>query len=182
MTAFSGPILGSSRSAFLRSGGIALPSACRIIRRCTPCFRAKPSIVSPAAYSRRIVSNNSSLALLCILPACQNMPVRVFKGGPNQTIEVGQIRVAKSVKLACTERLDEAHPETLPVARVLQGMSDIRDKAVGTAFSYVEGFREGRSVWFMKLYGDFFWVALVGNTVMDYDRSTPPPSVSSGLQ
>ncbi|MBZ2186252.1 MAG: hypothetical protein K7J46_16190, partial [Bryobacter sp.] len=46
--------------------------------------------------SRRIVSNISILALLCILPACQIKPRQVFKGGPNQAIEMGQIRVAKS--------------------------------------------------------------------------------------
>jgi hypothetical protein len=33
------------------------------MRRCTPCLRASPLIVSPAAYSRRIVSNSSILAL-----------------------------------------------------------------------------------------------------------------------
>ncbi|MFN8941841.1 MAG: hypothetical protein ACK5ZJ_19125, partial [Acidobacteriota bacterium] len=54
-------------------------------------------------YSRRIVSNISILALLCILPACQIKPRQVFKGGPNQAIEMGQIRVAKSASafLAC---------------------------------------------------------------------------------
>ncbi|MFN9432156.1 MAG: hypothetical protein ACK6DX_18670, partial [Acidobacteriota bacterium] len=41
-------------------------------------------------------SNISILALLCILPACQIKPRQVFKGGPNQAIEMGQIRVAKS--------------------------------------------------------------------------------------
>jgi hypothetical protein len=47
-------------------------------------------MVSPAAYSRRIVSNNSILALLGILPACQKQAAQGLGGGPNQMIKVGQ--------------------------------------------------------------------------------------------
>ncbi len=52
------------RSVFLRGFGKALPIASRTIRRCTPSFFATPAIVpTPNSYSRRICSNNSTLAL-----------------------------------------------------------------------------------------------------------------------
>src|SRR5580704_15166471 len=52
------------RSVFFRGFGNALPIASRTIRRCTPNFCATPAIVpTPNSYSRRICSNNSTLAL-----------------------------------------------------------------------------------------------------------------------
>src|SRR5579862_1115714 len=52
------------RSSFFRGFGSALPIASRTIRRCTPNFWATPAIVpTPNSYSRRICSNNSTLAL-----------------------------------------------------------------------------------------------------------------------
>src|SRR5580692_8532449 len=52
------------RSVFFRGFGSALPMASRTIRRCTPSFWATPAIVpTPNSYSRRICSNNSTLAL-----------------------------------------------------------------------------------------------------------------------
>ena len=52
------------RSVFFRGFGNALPMASRTIRRCTPSFWATPAIVpTPNSYSRRICSNNSTLAL-----------------------------------------------------------------------------------------------------------------------
>ena len=66
MCSFSGPSLGVSRTTVFLSGGIALDSACRTIRRCTPCFVESPWIVSPAAYPRRITSNSSIFCLLSI--------------------------------------------------------------------------------------------------------------------
>src|SRR5712692_6225331 len=57
--------LGRSRSGIFRSGGIALASALRTSRRCTPSFRATARIVPPpCSYSRRICSYSSTLALL----------------------------------------------------------------------------------------------------------------------
>src|ERR1022692_3584342 len=52
------------RSVFFRGFGNALPIASRTMRRCTPTFWATPAIVpTPNSYSRRICSNNSTLAL-----------------------------------------------------------------------------------------------------------------------
>lgn len=45
MNPFAGLSLGCSRSGLFRSGGSALASACRTIRRCTPDSRAIPRIV-----------------------------------------------------------------------------------------------------------------------------------------
>src|SRR6266478_6334339 len=57
--------LGRSRSGIFRSGGIALASALRTSRRCTPSFRATARIVPPpCSYSRRICSYSSTFALL----------------------------------------------------------------------------------------------------------------------
>jgi hypothetical protein len=52
------------RSVFFLRAGVALRTASRTIRRCTPSLRAIPIIVpAPNSYSRRICSNNSTLAL-----------------------------------------------------------------------------------------------------------------------
>ncbi len=52
------------RSVFFRCAGVALRTASRTMRRCTPNFRATPAIVpAPNSYSRRICSYSSTLAL-----------------------------------------------------------------------------------------------------------------------
>src|ERR1017187_1714141 len=56
---------GRSLSGIFRSAGIALASAFRTSRRCTPNFRATARIVpAPCSYSRRICSYSSTLPLL----------------------------------------------------------------------------------------------------------------------
>ena len=87
------------RSVFFRGFGNALPIASRTIRRCTPSFLATPAIVPmPNSYSRRICSNNSTLAL----QSNESPPLRaspeseypfVLEGGPNQTAELGHFSV-----------------------------------------------------------------------------------------
>src|SRR6516164_9523964 len=76
---------------------MALSSACRTMRRCTLCFLASWRIVSPAACPRRIISNNSILALLSISAAWQTAIARGLQVGPNQSINWGQIRASKSL-------------------------------------------------------------------------------------
>jgi hypothetical protein len=69
MNARTGPSFGLLRAGVLRTGGIALPSACRTILRCVFNFLATPWIVpAPNRYSRRISSNSSTLRLLSIGP------------------------------------------------------------------------------------------------------------------
>src|ERR1051326_2548216 len=92
------------RSVFFRGLGSALPIASRTIRRCTPSFLATPMIVPiPNSYSRRISSNNSTLALQSneSPPFGQrpNQSTRSLEGGPKQTAELGQIRIPKSPNL-----------------------------------------------------------------------------------
>jgi len=87
MNSITGPSLGLFRTGILRSGGIALLSACRTIRRCTPNRLATPWIVpTPCRYSRRICSNSSTLHLLSIglpVPAGRDSVGRfVLQGGP----------------------------------------------------------------------------------------------------
>ena len=54
-----------ARAGTFRSGGTALATASRTIRRCTPNLRATPLIVpAPCSYSRRISSYSSTLFLL----------------------------------------------------------------------------------------------------------------------
>ena len=65
MNATAPASFGRSRCATLRSRGIASLSASRTRRRCIPSFFATPLMVpTPCSYSRRICSNNSTLALL----------------------------------------------------------------------------------------------------------------------
>ena len=97
MNSITGPSLGLFRAASLRSGGIALASACRTIRRCTPSFFATARIVpDPWACSRLISSNSSTLRLLSIvLPVRsrgQGRPIYRLRVGPNVTIEVGPLQ------------------------------------------------------------------------------------------
>src|ERR1022692_2279196 len=64
MNSAAGAIFTCGRSVFFRRAGIALRIAPRTNRRCTPSFRDTPWIVpTPNSYSRRICSNNSTLAL-----------------------------------------------------------------------------------------------------------------------
>src|SRR5882757_5899116 len=94
----SGPSAGRSRAVRLRSGGAALASAWRTMRRCTPSLRATPfTLPMPNSYSLRICSNSSTFALLSIpslLPHQQDAPV--CRGGPFFSIEVGHFTVSKS--------------------------------------------------------------------------------------
>src|ERR1019366_4333908 len=70
MNGIAAASLGRSRSGFLRSAGIALASAFRTSRRCTPNFRATARIVpAPCSYSRRICSYSSTLLLLVAKPS-----------------------------------------------------------------------------------------------------------------
>ena len=92
------PVLGL---LFFRGFGNALPIASRTIRRCTLSFLATPRIVPiPNSYSRRICSNNSTLALQSNesppFGQCPNQSTRSLEGGPKQTAELGQIRIPKS--------------------------------------------------------------------------------------
>src|SRR5438477_10837481 len=94
--------LGCGRSVFFRGLGKALAIASRTIRRCTFTFLATPAIVpTPNSYSRRISSNSSTLALHSNgLPLPGNARIRVSvrcQGGPNQTAEMGQFTVPKSL-------------------------------------------------------------------------------------
>jgi hypothetical protein len=67
MKAIIGPITGRSRPTSLRSGGLALASTCRTIRRCTLCFAATPFDGHvPELVSVRIRSNSSAFALLSL--------------------------------------------------------------------------------------------------------------------
>src|SRR2546421_419664 len=85
------------RSVFFRGLGSALPIASSTMRRCTPSFLATPAIVPiPNAYSRRICSNNSILALQSnespTFGLRPNQSTRSLLGGPKQNAELGQIR------------------------------------------------------------------------------------------
>ena len=64
MNSITGPIAGRARSGFRFARGTASANASRTIRRCTPSFRATPfTVPTPCSYSRRIASNNSTVAL-----------------------------------------------------------------------------------------------------------------------
>ena len=55
-------IAGRGRGRYsLRGGGTAQASACRTVRRCTPCFSASSRIDNPVRRSRLICSNSSTL-------------------------------------------------------------------------------------------------------------------------
>jgi hypothetical protein len=109
MKAIAGSSFGRPHTGVFRSTGIALSTASRTMRRCIPNFLAIPRIVpSPCSYSRRICSNSSTLALLSTRPPLGRLsPKRstrymaFSKGGPNQSIEWGQIRVSKSPRASC---------------------------------------------------------------------------------
>ena len=69
MNSRTGPSFGLLLAGVFLSGGIALASACRTIRRCVFNFFATPWIVpTPNRYSRRISSNSSTFRLLSIGP------------------------------------------------------------------------------------------------------------------
>src|SRR5213593_678258 len=100
----NGPICGRFRSAVFRCGGFASANAWRTILRCTPNFFAMDLIVPELnSNSRLICSNNSTFVLLsnAAPPSRQrsrrNKVARLgIRGGPNQMIKVGQMRVSKS--------------------------------------------------------------------------------------
>ena len=102
MNGIAAASFGRSRSGIFRSAGIALASAFRTSRRCTPNFRATARIVpAPCSYSRRICSYSSTLALLFSKPPSfrafkpeTRYTVSGLQVGPNQSIERGQFRVA----------------------------------------------------------------------------------------
>ena len=106
------------------SGGSALLTASRTIRRCTPNFLATPTIVpTPCSYSRRICSNNRTLAPLsnrCLLSGLT--PAQGYRsdaGGPNLMSEMGQVRVANTTARSSPRSRFEPAVRTLggPVAR-----------------------------------------------------------------
>ena len=66
-----------------------------------------------------------------------------------------------TVRLASKAGLNAKHPDMLTIARLLQHLPDRRHGSLGTAFSYVAGFRGEYSVWGMLLYDFFFWFATV---------------------
>ena len=105
MNSITGPSLGLFRTASFASGGIALASACRTIRRCTPSFFATARIEpAPCVCSRLISSNSSTLRLLSIAPPSwlaeigqADLSVRV---GPNVMIEVGPLQSSEIMRPA----------------------------------------------------------------------------------
>jgi len=65
MNGATGPTRGCIRPRAGVAAGIALPSASRTSRRCTPNLRATPAIVPlPNSYSRRISSKSSTVTFL----------------------------------------------------------------------------------------------------------------------
>ena len=67
MNSIAAPSWGLARAGVLRSGGIALASACRTIRRCAPnCFATPRIVPMPRRCSRLICSNSSTFRLLSI--------------------------------------------------------------------------------------------------------------------
>src|SRR5229473_7633240 len=112
-------ILGRFRSGTFRSAGFASANACRTIRRCTPNFVATLFMDEPAANSnsRLICSNNSTFRLLSKRPPCRPHSCRstvagcASRGGPNQSIKVGQLRVSKSLDHQSFYLAEKASPE-----------------------------------------------------------------------
>src|SRR5437870_4407964 len=109
MNSRTGPSFGLPLADLLRSGGIALASACRTTRRCVLNFLATPRMVpTPNRYSRRICSNSSTLRLLSIgLPVArgsrrQIRPIRDYRWGQIKSAKRGQIRVSKSAPTVLT--------------------------------------------------------------------------------
>src|ERR1035438_3779408 len=96
----AGASFGRSRSGTFRSAGIALASARRTSRRCTPNFRDTARILpEPCSYSLRICSYSSTLALLfsnpSILPGA-NARNKIYglgvTGGANSDARKGPIQ------------------------------------------------------------------------------------------
>src|SRR5215470_5586160 len=129
------------RSVFFRGLGNALPIASRTMRRCTPSFLATPAIVPiPNSYSRRICSNNSTLALQSnesppfgLRP---NQSTRSSLGGPKQNAELGQIRIPKSPHVPIGNECPAEHcqgairPGQHLIADVLPGIAWIGEDLV----------------------------------------------------
>src|SRR5665213_1722937 len=102
----AGASFGCSRSGTFRSAGIALSSARRTSRRCTPNFRDTARIVpEPCSYSLRICSYSSTLALLfsnpSILPGA-NARNKIYgpgvTGGANSDARKGPIQSSELTK------------------------------------------------------------------------------------
>src|SRR4051812_13338469 len=110
----TGASLKRGRVVFFLNCGIALLTASRTMRRCTPSFLATPVIVpTPNSYSLRISSNNSTFDLQSndFPPTRAAARIRVsvrLEGGPKQNAEPDQIRVPKSEEFsgANTVRVD----------------------------------------------------------------------------
>src|SRR3954467_12249911 len=102
----TGASLKRGRVVFFLNCGIALLTASRTMRRCTPSFLATPVIVpTPNAHSLRISSNNSPFDLQSndFPPTRAAARIRVsvrLEGGPKQNAEPDQIRVPKSIVIA----------------------------------------------------------------------------------
>src|ERR1019366_1125272 len=96
----AGASFGCSRSGTFRAAGIALDSALRTSRRCTPTFRDTSRIVpEPCSYSRLICSYSSTLVLLFSNPSIPPGSDARFKiyglsvtGGANSDARKGPIQ------------------------------------------------------------------------------------------
>lgn len=58
---------------------------------------------------------------------------------------------------------DPPTPLLLAAARMYRKCLDKRQREVGRAFSYGVGIRDGKSVWFLLLYGCHLWIATIGD-------------------
>ena len=92
----SGREAATGRDCRPRAAGIALESAFRTSRRCTPSFRATARIVpAPCSYSRRICSYSSTLALLFSKTVLPSGPRGQKQGTRFMVYRWGQIRASK---------------------------------------------------------------------------------------
>ena len=110
MNGIAAASFGRSRSGIFRSAGIALASAFRTSRRCTPNFRATARIVpAPCSYSRRICSYSSTLALLFSKTVLPSGPRRPKQDTRFLVYRWGQIRASKGAKSGLFRNFDATH-------------------------------------------------------------------------
>src|SRR6266852_4575879 len=103
--------LGRSRSGIFRSGGIALASALRTSRRCTPSFRATARIVPPHVRTLAESARIAPLSLSCfpksrLLPGSKtrnNIHDSCFTGGAKSEHRKGPIQ---SIEIKWTDWAD----------------------------------------------------------------------------
>src|ERR1039458_1021235 len=126
----AGASFGCSRSGTFRSAGIALSSARRTSRRCTPNFRDTARIVpGPCSYSLRICSYSSTLALLfsnpSVLPGA-NARNKIYglgvTGGAKSDAQKGPIQSSELMRLLIKDiTVEKSAPKQLSVHIRWQG-------------------------------------------------------------